>query len=488
MTTNLEINESTILNGLLWKLIERGGSQGVQFIIQLFLARLLSPEDFGIIAIVLIFINITSGTIQYGVSTALIQRKSVDSIAYSSMLIINLVIAILIIIILFLIAPILSYVYGYKQIIPLLRTLSLVVLPGSIYSILLAKTSRELDFKKVFISSVIASTLSGIISIFFALNGYGVWSLVIFQLLNQLICTIILWLLISWRPDLKFSYSVVKDLFSFGWKILLSSIIDISYREIRSLIIGKKYSISMLGYYNRGQQFPQLIIGNINASIQAVMLPVLSNKQDEPSRMKEMMRRSIITSSFFIFPLMIGLAVIAEPLIALLLTEKWIPAVPFLQIFCVSFALWPIHTANLQAINAMGRSDIYLKLEIVKKVVGMFILVITLFMGIYALVLGEVLAGIISSFINAYPNKNLLNYGYLEQLKDVLPSLCLSAVMGFIISLIYLFNFTYLVTIIIQIVMGIFIYLSLAKIFKFECLTYLLNSVSSLLIRKEIMA
>jgi O-antigen/teichoic acid export membrane protein len=487
MTTNLEINESAILNGLLWKLIERGGSQGVQFIIQLFLARLLSPEDFGIIAIVLIFINITSGTIQYGVSTALIQRKSVDSIAYSSMLIINLVIAILIIIILFLIAPILSYVYGYKQIIPLLRTLSLVVLPGSIYSILLAKTSRELDFKKVFISSVIASILSGIISIFFALNGYGVWSLVIFQLLNQLICTIILWLLISWRPDLKFSYSVVKDLFSFGWKILLSSIIDISYREIRSLIIGKKYSISILGYYNRGQQFPQLIIGNINASIQAVMLPVLSNKQDEPSRMKEMMRRSIITSSFFIFPLMIGLVVIAEPLIALLLTEKWIPAVPFLQIFCVSFALWPIHTANLQAINAMGRSDIYLKLEIVKKVVGMFILVITLFMGIYALVLGEVLAGIISSFINAYPNKNLLNYGYLEQLKDVLPSLCLSAVMGFIISLIYLFNFTYLVTIIIQIVMGIFIYLSLAKIFKFECLTYLLNSVSSLLIRKEIM-
>jgi len=487
MTTNLEINESTILNGLLWKLIERGGSQGVQFIIQLFLARLLSPEDFGIIAIVLIFINITSGTIQYGVSTALIQRKSVDSIAYSSMLIINLVIAILIIIILFLIAPILSYVYGYKQIIPLLRTLSLVVLPGSIYSILLAKTSRELDFKKVFISSVIASSLSGIISIFFALNGYGVWSLVIFQLLNQLICTIILWLLISWRPDLKFSYSVVKDLFSFGWKILLSSIIDISYREIRSLIIGKKYSISMLGYYNRGQQFPQLIIGNINASIQAVMLPVLSDKQDEPSRMKEMMRRSIITSSFFIFPLMIGLAVIAEPLIALLLTEKWIPAVPFLQIFCVSFALWPIHTANLQAINAMGRSDIYLKLEIVKKVVGMFILVITLFMGIYALVLGEVLAGIISSFINAYPNKNLLNYGYLEQLKDVLPSFCISAVMGFIISLIYLFNFTYLVTIIIQIVMGIFIYLLLAKIFKFECLTYLLNSVSSLLIRKEIM-
>ncbi len=478
MINSDEISSSKIFKGLLWKLVERGGSQAILFIIQLILARLLSPEDFGIIAIVLIFINITSGTIQYGVSTALIQKKFVDSIAYSSMFFINIGIALIIIVILYFIAPILSYIYGHNQIVPLLRTLSFVVLPGSIYSILLAKTSRELDFKKVFLSSVFAGITSGLISVLFAINGYGVWSLVIFQLLNQLISTLILWLLVRWKPSLQFSSSVVKGLMSFGWKILLSSIIDISYRELRSLIIGKKYSISMLGYYNRGQQFPQLIIGNINASIQAVMLPALAGRQDEPNRIKTMMRRSIITSSFIIFPIMVGLAVIAEPLVILLLTDKWLPSVPFLQIFCASFALWPIHTANLQAINAMGRSDIYLKLEILKKVFGLIILVITIFMGIYALVFGEVLAGIISSFINAFPNRKLLKYGYFEQLKDVLPSLCISLIMGALISVIYLLNLSTLATVLIQVFLGVIIYLLFAILLKLECLIYLINIIS----------
>lgn len=481
MSVNREITSSSIFSGLFWKLVERGGVQGIQFVIQLVLARLLSPEDFGVMAIVLIFINITSGTIQYGVSTALIQKKNVDSIEYSSMLIINLAIAVLIIFVLYIVAPILSDLYGYQFITPLLRALSLVVVPGSIYSILLSKTARELDFRKVFISSTIAGLISGLMSIIMAVNGYGVWALVIFQLSNQIISTIVLWLLISWKPSIQFSFIAVKELYSFGWKILLSSVIDISYREIRALIIGRKYSVSMLGYYNRGQQFPQLIIGNINASIQAVLLPALAHQQDHSVRMKAMMRRSITISSFLVFPLMVGLAIIAEPLIVVLLTEKWLPAVPFLQIFCASFALWPIHTANLQAINAMGRSDIYLKLEIIKKLCGLIILVLTLFFGIYVLVLGEVFSGILSSFINASPNKKLLNYGYFEQLKDVFPSLGISILMGLIVSTIFLLNLSNLLTIIIQIFVGIIVYLLLAKLFKFECLTYLFEKAKSII-------
>jgi teichuronic acid exporter len=217
-----------------------------------------------------------------------------------------------------------------------------------------------------------------------------------------------------------------KSLFSFGWKLLVSALIDTVYRDLRSLIIGKMYNPAMLGFYNRGQQFPQLLITNINGSIQSVMLPVLSSQQDNRPRVKDMMRRAIVTSSFIIFPMMVGLAVTAEPLVKILLTDKWLPCVPFLQIFCASYALWPIHTANLQAINALGRSDIFLKLEIIKKMVGLSILGVTVFYGVYAIALGQVLGGIISTFINAYPNKKLLNYSYIEQWKDIMPSLLLS--------------------------------------------------------------
>jgi teichuronic acid exporter len=428
-----------------------------------------------------IFINIASVFVQSGLNTSLIQKKVVDSVDYSSVFYLSFGIASVLYIVLFLFAPSIASFYDNLGLIPVLRVLALTLFPGAFNSIQNAIVSRTMQFRRLFYSSVGAGFVSGIVGIALAYKGYGIWALVFQQLTNQVCVTIILWFTVKWRPTPQFSLERVKDHFSFGWKLLVSSLIDTTYRDLRSLIIGKVYTPAMLGYYNRGQQFPQLFITNINGSIQAVMLPALAAQQDYAERVKSMMRRSIVTSSFIVFPMMVGLAVVAEPLVVLLLTDKWLPAVPFLQIFCFSYSLWPIHTANLQAINAMGRSDIFLKLEIIKKIMGLTILFISLPYGVYYLALSSVVSGIISSFINAYPNKKLLNYGYGEQVKDILPSLLLSLVMGVIVYLFSYFGFSPLVTMVLQILAGVVIYVLLALLFRLECFHYLINTILSLL-------
>jgi O-antigen/teichoic acid export membrane protein len=307
-----------------------------------------------------------------------------------------------------------------------------------------------------------------------AYAGFGVWALVAQQIINRLFITVILWFTVKWRPKLLFSFERVKSLFSYGWKLLVSTLIDTLYRNLRSLIIGKMYNAEMLGFYNRGEQFPALIVTNINGSIQSVMLPALASQQENRQRVKEMVRRSIVTSSFILFPMMVGLAVIAKPLVKILLTEKWLLCVPFLQISCVTYALWPIHTANLQAINALGRSDIFLKLEIIKKILGLAILGVTIFYGVYAIALGGIVSGLIGTIINSYPNTKLLNYSYKEQWKDIMPSLLLSLVMGALVYSVQFFGMTVWPTLIVQGFVGIILYVGMARIFKLECFTYLL--------------
>lgn len=269
-------------------------------------------------------------------------------------------------------------------------------------------------------------------------------------------------------------------LFSFGWKLLLSSLIDTIYSNIKSLIIGKQFSTSTLGFYNRGEQFPSVLVNNINGSILSVMFPALSKQQDNVKRMKAMMRRTIVTSSFIVFPMMIGLAVIAEPLVNVLLTEKWLPAVPFIQIFCAIYALWPIHTVNLQAINALGLSDVYLKLEIIKKLLGILILIISIPYGVYAIAIGSIVSGIISSFLNAYPNIILLNYSIREQFSDIFPSLLISLLMGAVIYTIQWLGLSDIATILIQVIFGIILYIVLAKLLRLESYNYLLSTIKEI--------
>lgn len=478
--------KSNILSSLFWKLMERGGTQGIQFIVQIILARLLAPEQFGTIAIVMVFIQLAQVFVQSGFNTALIQKKDADEEDFSSIFYLSIAIAGFLYILMYISAPYIANFYNDDILIPVLRVLSLTLFAGAFNSIQNAFVSRNLLFKKLFKSSLGAILISGVLGIIAAYQGLGIWALVIQQLVNQISITIIMWFTVKWRPKLVFSFSKVGELFSFGWKLSASSLLNVLYMELRTMIIGKMYTPSMLGYYNRGQQFPKVIVSNINGSIQSVMLPALSAHQDDRKRVKEMMRRAIVSSSFFIFPMMVGMAVVAEPLVKIVLTEKWLPAVPFLQIACFNFALWPIHTANLQAINAMGRSDVFLKLEIIKKIMGLIILGVSLPFGVYAIAFGEIFSGLIGTFINAYPNKELLNYSYKEQWLDIMPSLLISLIMGVIVYLFIFLNVPAWQILIIQIVSGAIIYIGLAKIFRIESLIYLAGTMKQLMNEKRL--
>lgn len=467
--------KSKVITSLIWKLLERSGTLGIQFIVLIILARLLSPEDYGMISLASIFIFIANVFIQGGFTTSLIQKKSADESDFSSVFYISLMVSILMYGILYFLAPMISDLLNYPHFKSIIRVLAVTLFFGAFNTIQSVLIARNMQFKKLFFSSLGAIFVSGLLGIALAYYGYGVWALVVQQITNQLLITLILWLTVKWRPKFVFSLIKLQDLFSFGWKLLISELIDTIYLHIRSLIIGLIFSPTMLGYYNKGKQFPSFIVTNINGSIQSVMLPVLSSQQENKKKIKAMVRRSIVTSSFIVFPMMVGLAIISETLIKVLLTDKWLPAVPFLVIYCASYALWPLNTANLQAINALGRSDIFLKLEILKKVISIIILIITLFYNAYTIALGALLSGIISSFINAYPNKRLLDYSYREQIKDVVPSILNSLAMGAIVYSLKLLTLLDIHILLLQIFIGFISYITFAKIFKLECYIYLVD-------------
>ena len=482
---NNDLNKSKVIDSLFWKLMERGGTQGLQFVVQIVLARLLEPEQYGVISIITVFIAIANVFVQSGFNTALIQKKEVIESDYSSVFYLSLGIAVLLYIGLFLTAPVIATFYSMAQLTPVIRVLSITLIIGTVTSIQNAVISRNMQFRKLFTSSLGATIVSAVVGIAMAYAGFGVWALVAQQLTNQVAITIILWFTVAWRPKLLFSFERVKSLFSFSSKLLVSQLLDTLYNNLRSLIIGKIYAPVVLGYYNRGEQFPSLIVTNVDTSIQSVMLPALSSQQDNRKRMKDMMRRSIVTSSFLVFPMMIGLAVVAKPLVLIILTEKWLPAVPFIQIFSLSYALRPIHTSNLQAINAMGRSDIFLRLEVIKKIMGIIVLAFTVQYGVYAIAIGAIFTSVVASFINAYPNRALLDYSYQEQLKDIMPSLLLSVLMGAVIYSVQFFDLPVLLSLIIQIFIGASFYFAMAKILRLECFNYLLNTIKEVRSRKK---
>ena len=461
--------KNKVISNLFWKILESSGTQAIQLIVQIVLARLLMPSDFGIITTIIIFTTIANVFIQSGFSTALIQKKDANDTDFSSVFYLNLIVASILFWILFFAAPFISIFYKEPQLIPVLRVLSITLFFGALNSIQNAIVARRMQFKILFISSLGAILTSGTVGILLAYYGFGVWALICQQITNQFVISIILFFTIRWRPKLLFSFRILKSLFSYGWKLLASSLIDNLYMNLYNLIVGKMYNSQMLGFFNRGQQLPSLIVTNINGSIQSVIFPALTSQQDDKQKVKAMVRRSIVTSSFILFPIMAGIIVIAKSLIKVLLTEKWLPSVPFLQIYCVIYALWPIHTANLQAINALGRSDIFLKLEFIKKVIGFLILGITVFYGVYAIALGGIISGIISMVINSYPNKRLLNYDYKEQCIDIMPSLILSIVMGFVTYCISFLRLNDWILLLLQIISGMVLYIGMEYFLRLEC-------------------
>ena len=305
------------------------------------------------------------------------------------------------------------------------------------------------------------------------------------SLFNSTVDTFILLITVKWHPKWMFSLERLKSLFSYGWKLLASSLLDTGYNKLRQLVIGKLYTPASLAYFDKGGNFPAIIVNNINSSINSVLFPAMSSAQDNKEVVKSMTRRAITVSSYVMWPMMMGLAACAEPLVCLLLTDKWLPCVPFLRIFCITYAFYPIHTANLNAIKAMGRSDIFLKLEVLKKIVGLILLVSTMQFGVMAMAYSLLVSSVASQIINSWPNRKMLNYSYGQQMKDVFPALSLSVIMFFAVWCVQFLHLGVWPTLLIQIPLGSVIYITGSKLFRLESYDYVLQTAKSFLKREK---
>ena len=367
--------------------------------------------------------------------------------------------------------------YKDSNLTAVVRVLGVTILISGVKNVQQAYVSRNMLFRRFFYATLGGTIGAAFVGIALAYWGFGVWALVAQQIFNATMDTIILWITVKWRPKLVFSLQRLKKLYSFGWKLLVSSLIEVIYNDIRQLIIGKMYTKADLAYYNRAKQFPQFITANINTSINSVLFPAMSSAQESPERVKAMTRRAIKTSTYIMAPMMMGLAACSQQVIRILLTEKWLPCVPYLIIFCITQMFLPIHTANLNALKALGRSDLYLKLEILKKIVGMTALLLTIQHGMMAMAYSLLVTNVISQLINSWPNKTLLDYAYPEQLLDILPSIILAVGMGGVTYSVSFAGLNEWLTLTFQVLLGILIYVAGSMVFKFDSFDYLRNMI-----------
>ncbi len=480
-----EITKQKVFSNMIWRFLERTGAQLVALVVSVILARLLTPEDYGTVALIMVFINVLNVFVDSGLGTALVQKKNTDNIDFSTVFYTNVVFCIILYTIMFVLAPYIAVFYNNEELTSLIRVLSITILVSGVKNIQQSYVSKTLQFRKFFFATLIGTMLAAFVGIWMAYHGYGVWSLIAQQLTNITVDTILLWLIVKWRPIFVFSFSRLKQLFSYGWKLLISAVIDTIYVDLRQLIIGKKYSPEDLAFYTKANLFPKAIVGNLNNAIDSVLLPAMASEQDNQEKIKAMTRRAIKTSTYCIAPLMFGLAACSPSVIHILLTDKWMPCIPYMCIFCITYCFYPIHTANLNAIKAVGRSDLFLKLEVIKKIVGIVVTLISMWFGVLVMAYSLLFTSVINQVINSWPNKKLLKYGYLEQLKDILPGILLAAVMGIIVALVNLFSISYWLKLIIQFFCGVLIYILGSKIFKLDSYEYIINTVSVRFLRKK---
>ena len=474
------MNSNKVFTNLIWKFFERCGAQLVSLIVQIVLTRLLAPEEFGTITLITAFITILQVFVDSGFGTALIQKKDSDDLDFSSVFYFNIVICLVIYLALFAFAPLIAEFYERSELCILTRALGLVIIVSGVRNIQQAYIAKNMLFKRYFFVTLGGTIAGAVIGIALAYMGYGVWALVAQSLANNIISVIILWFTVKWRPKKIFSFERLKGLFSFGWKLLVSSLLDTVFQQLRTLVIGKKYSDDDLAYFNKGNYVPNTIVLSINASIESVMLSALSAEQDIVERVKLMTKRSIQVSSYIMWPIMIGICACAEPLVSFVFTDKWLPCVPYIRIFCIYYALYPVHTSNLNAIKAVGRSDMFLKLEIIKKVINLLILIGTMPFGVLIMAYGVLAEGLISQIINAWPNRKLIGYGFFEQLGDIISAVLLSGVMGAIVYAVSFLGLGSGITLLIQIPVGMLAYVILSLIFRPASFKFLLETLKQL--------
>ena len=480
---NNSIRKKTLSN-FIWRFAERCGAQGVAFIVSIILARLLDPAVYGTIAIVTIFTTILGVFVDSGLGTALIQKKDADDLDFSTVFYANIVFCIVLYMLIFFCAPLIATFYEIPELTPIVRVLSLTLLISGVKNIQVSYVSKKLMFKKFFWSTIFSTIISAVVGVYLAIKGFGVWALVAQNLTNGLVGTIVLWFTVGWRPKWMFSFKRFKALFSYGWKLLTSSLIHTIYKDLRQLLIGKFYTPTEVAYFNKGSQIPGLFVNNINSSIDSVLLPVMSEKQDSKETVKNMTRLSISVSSYILWPMMLGLMAVGQPLIKILLTDKWLPSFPYLAVFCISCAIMPMQTANLNAIKALGRSDLYLKMEIIKKSFGIFLIVVFVNVNAFALAFSTIINSIFASVVNSYPNKKLLGYSYFEQIKDIAPSLLLSAAMAIVVYLIPINLVNIYFALAVKVIAGALLYILGSILFKIKSYYYIKDILFKFLKRK----
>lgn len=462
------------LSGFVYKFAERGSAQGVNFLVQIILARILMPEEFGTIALLTVLMTILDVFVTYGFGNSLVVNKKSDDLDFSTCFFFGLFLAFAMYGVVYVCSPYISqYFYGHDELDLLVKVMALRMPIAAINSVQHAYVQKKMQFRLFFYATLVGTILSGIVGIAMAYMGFGVWALATQYLSNSFFNTITLWIVSEWRPKWMFSFQRLKAIYDYGWKILAVGLIDTIFSQIRSLIIAKQYSRTDLAYYNRGVTFPHFSMKLIEPTISSVIFPALSNCNDDPKMMKAITQRVIKTSTFIICGIMCFLMAVAKPLVVVLLTEKWLPSVVFLQIGCFAYMLRPLQVINTSVIRASGRSALLLKLDLLKKGIGLTVLLLLMPYGVEAIAWSYVAFNVISTFINIYPNKSILNYGYAEQFKDLGNNLFVGVVMGVIVWSVSLIQMNYLVMLIAQTIIGALIYLFLCKVLKVESYTYI---------------
>lgn len=454
------------VKGVGWSFIDSFAGQGITFLVGILLARLLTPEEYGLIGIITIFIAVFNSIVDSGFSNALIRKTDAKEIDYSTVFITNMVVSIVLFFVLFFSAPLIADFFNQPQLKSLSQVMASIVVINAFAIIQRTLLVKRIDFKTQTKVSLISSIASGIVGITMAYCGYSVWSLAGQQLSRQLLNTLFLWIYSKWFPKLQFSWNSFKELFGFGWKLLVSGLLDTIWREVYQVVIGKCYSPATLGQYTRSQQFGSIFSSNLNNVVQRVSYPVLSSIQDDKERLKQAYRRVIKVTMLVTFTLMLGLAAISKPMIQVLIGDQWLMAAKLLPIICFQMMLYPLHALNLNMLQVQGRSDLFLRLEIIKKSVAVIPILLGVFIDIYWMLWGSVCTGLFAYYLNSYYSGRFLGYSISSQVKDILPSLGVAMTMAIITYVVSFLPLSPLILLVLQVFTGIVVTIALCECFR----------------------
>ena len=474
---NSTIEKKDITSNMIWHLAEKWGCQLVSFLVTMIISRKVDPSAYGVVAITNTFISVFSVFIDGGLGNSLIQKKDADDLDFSTVFYTNTALCVAVYLILFVSAPLIAWFYNIAILTDLLRVLGIIILVAGLKNIQQTYVAKNMIFKKFFYSSLTGTIASGVVGIYLAAKNYGPWALVYASLTDVIVDTVFMWFTIKWRPKKIFSMERLKTLYDYGIKVFAATFIDRIYNKMYHLSIGKYCPSSDLAYYEKGYSVTSKIADNTNTVISSVLFPAMSNSQDDIEKTKSIAINTLKVNVFVITPLLVGLMAVCEPLIKIAITDKWLPAAIFIRVFCLINILVPFDTINVNATKSMGKSDILLKQEIINKIICVVILFVSIRYGALAVVFGKLLSVIFGIFIKSRPTKELINYSLGEQFKDTLLIFLINALMGTAVYLIGFIDINIYISLFIQIIVGIVLYITLAILFRVDSFTFLLDYI-----------